>query len=654
MKRHLTVALLALAATAALAAPRARAAERILSYDTHITVQKDGLVVVRETIKVHAERRQIKRGIYRDIPTIYRHVPIVKVGPFLTRKTISLRLREVLRDGRPEPYHTEGRRNGKRIYVGRKDVYLDPGDYTYTLVYSLDRQLGFFEDHDEFFFNAIPTDWDFPIESASSTVVLPDSVPADAVELKAYTGRQGARGEDYAAQLDEGGNAVFTVTRPLGAHEGLSVAVRWPKGHVEEPTRTDKVAHFVRDNLGPLVGLLGLLFVFAYYTGAWVAVGRDPARGLIIPLFEPPDGFSPAAMRYLMEMGYDNKCLTAAVVNMAVKGYLTIEDVDGDYALVKQTDDKSALAPEEKKVANALLSRRSRITLEQKQHKRVKRAIDRLKEALALALHKRFFFRNRAYVVPAVVATGLVLLAAGFLSPSGQPAAFPFICLWLSIWTIGVVALVGAALSQWRGVFSRGVRGLGSLPGAVGLSLFALPFLFFELMGIGFLAAASSLWLIPLLVLAAVINLAFYHLMKAPTQGGRRIMDQIEGFRMYLGAAEKQRLDMLHAPRRTPELFEKYLPYALALDVENRWAEQFSDVLERAAAGGQYSPGWYVGTGFSARAPSGLGSSISSMGSSFSGAIASASVAPGSSSGFGGGGGGGAGGGGGGGGGGGW
>ncbi|MHC4592907.1 MAG: DUF2207 family protein, partial [Planctomycetota bacterium] len=140
--------------------------------------------------------------------------------------------------------------------------------------------------------------------------------------------------------------------------------------------------------------------------------------------------------------------------------------------------------------------------------------------------------------------------------------------------------------------------------------------------------------------------------MKAPTQGGRHIMDQIEGFRMYLAAAEGHRLDLLHAPERTPELFERYLPYALALDVENSWAEQFSDVLERAAAEPGYSPGWYVSAGF---AGAGAVDFTSSIGSSFSGAIASASTAPGSSSGFGGGGGGGgAGGGGGGGGGGGW
>jgi len=159
------------------------------------------------------------------------------------------------------------------------------------------------------------------------------------------------------------------------------------------------------------------------------------------------------------------------------------------------------------------------------------------------------------------------------------------------------------------------------------------------------------------LVALVVLNVVYYHLLKAYTRKGRMLMDEVDGFRMYLGAAEQARLDMLHRPDRTPETFEKYLPYALALDVENEWAEQFADVLARAdtpeASG--YSPAWYAGRGtsWSDVGPSGFASSI---GVSFAGAIAASSTAPGRSSGggFSGGGGGSSGGGGGGGGGGGW
>jgi uncharacterized membrane protein len=147
------------------------------------------------------------------------------------------------------------------------------------------------------------------------------------------------------------------------------------------------------------------------------------------------------------------------------------------------------------------------------------------------------------------------------------------------------------------------------------------------------------------------VNILFYHLLKAPTLLGRKVLDRIEGFKTFLSATEEDRLSRLYPVERTPELFERYLPYALALDVEQPWTEQFSDVLGKSAmaeAGG-YHPQWYSGSAWHS---SRIGSFAGSIGGSLSGAIASSSTAPGSSSG--GGGGGSSGGGGGGGGGGGW
>ena len=134
------------------------------------------------------------------------------------------------------------------------------------------------------------------------------------------------------------------------------------------------------------------------------------------------------------------------------------------------------------------------------------------------------------------------------------------------------------------------------------------------------------------------LNKLFTWLIKAPTMKGRRLMDEIEGFRMYLGTAEQHRLNLLHPPERTPELFERYLPYAMALDVENEWGDQFNDVLAAAAAGTgrAYSPSWYHGRHWHSHDPGRFGSSV---GSALGGAIASAATPP-SSSGSGSGGGG--------------
>ena len=140
--------------------------ERILSFDSHIDIMARGDVVVSETIRVVAAGKKIRRGIYRDFPTRYRN----SLG---SQVTVRFEVLEVLRDNRPEAYHTEQQSNGTRVYMGNKDVFLQPGEYTYTFVYRTDRQIGFFEKFDELYWNVTGNGWDFVIEKARAVVQLP-------------------------------------------------------------------------------------------------------------------------------------------------------------------------------------------------------------------------------------------------------------------------------------------------------------------------------------------------------------------------------------------------------------------------------------------------------------------------------------------------
>jgi uncharacterized membrane protein YgcG len=262
--------------------------------------------------------------------------------------------------------------------------------------------------------------------------------------------------------------------------------------------------------------------------------------------------------------------------------------------------------------------------------------------------------------------TGIALSIAGVIAVgllgTTQPErvfGFLFMSVWLSIWTFGVIALVAQVVASWRGrpAGTPGKRA-SSVPASGCLTLFAVPFLLGELMGtIAFVVIAGPL-LLALVFVTAAIDVVFFRLLRAYTPQGRALLDQIYGFRMYLGTAEKDRINMLTPLDHTPETFERYLPYALALDVEQQWSENFADVLELTDASGQptYQPAWFSGETWHSTGFSTLGSSLSGA---FASSIAASSVAPGKSSGFsggsgGGGGGGGSGGGGGGGGGGGW
>ena len=319
--------------------------ERILDYHSYIEVHEDGHLVVTEQIKVVSTGKQIKRGIYREFPTVYKNRAGNKVQ-------VSFKVLGVLKNDRPEAYHTKSDMNGQRIYIGKEKVFLQPGTYTYTITYRTERQLGYFDEHDELYWNVTGNDWKFVIEKAGATVVLPPR--ADVLEAVAYTGRRGAKGQAYTQSYDEMGSTTFETTRPLKAGEGLTIAVAWPKGVVAEPSLTDKINYAVRENASSIAALIGCIVLFIYYLMAWVKVGKDPREGPIIPLFHPPESFSPAAIRHVKKMGFDNKSFAAALVDMAVKGALTIAaDEDGVFTLEKNQEPTCQRFPEVKRKCSA-------------------------------------------------------------------------------------------------------------------------------------------------------------------------------------------------------------------------------------------------------------------------------------------------------------
>jgi uncharacterized membrane protein YgcG len=606
--------------------PEAEAAtEKIGRFHSSITVNPDASLTVTETITVTAAGQKIKRGIYRTFPTEYTD----RLG---RRVVVPFEVLEAERDGRPEPWHVKREANGVRVYLGKSSVFLEPGEYTYALTYRTDRQIGYFDGYDELYWNVTGNDWEFTIEEVVAEVFLPPG--ADVVNTAAYTGREGAKGKDFTFRRRPEGGADFSTTRALMPREGLTVAVSWPKGYVREPDRNEQAANFLRDNRSAAAALAGLLVLLAYYAASWLRVGRDPPEGVIVPRYEPPEGYSPAAVRFSMRMGYSDRAFAAAVVSMAVKGCVTIEDDGGSFTVSRTGADDSVLSKGEKRIAGKLFGSSGSIELKSRNHKRIKEAIEALKKSLRADFELLNFRRNGKLIVPGIVLTLLTL--ASVVLTAGETGGALFITFWLTMWTMGCYGLFSRVVRSWRaGLAGRGGAAALNLAGAVFATLFALPFFFGEVAGFVMFSRATSFSTAVLFLLVVVANLVFKDLLKAPTLHGRRIMDKIEGFRTYLAAAEGDRMDRLNPPEKTPKLFEKYLPYALALDVENAWSEKFGDVLARAAAGGEYRPAWYSGGRLDSFSTQGM---ASSLGSAFAGAISSSSTAPGSSSGSGGGG----------------
>jgi uncharacterized membrane protein YgcG len=639
--RVLLVACLSLSAVLSARGPT----ERILDYHSDITVEDDSSLQITETVTINSTGNQVRHGIFRDFPTTY-------TDPNNHRYVVDFQMLSATCDSASEQFRVEDYFNGKRIYLGNPKTMVGPGRHVYTITYSTSRQLGFYKDHDELFWNVTGNGWDFPIDAASATVHLPENIPPDKVALSGFTGMKGSRESRLTASRD-GAGFQFTAQRTLVWHEGLSVLLVWPKGYITPPTFSQNLEFFFRDNRGALLLASGLLVTLLYYLIAWSAVGRDPVRGVIMALYQPPANLSPAAMRFLMRMGYDTKTFAAAILDMAVRGFLKITEESGTYTLTLTGKDDRVLTSDERQIASELFEGRKELLLKQENHAAMKSAMVATQRWLKTAEEKTYFLTNSRYLIPGISLT--VLTMASYFLTLGMPQRIGavLIIFWLTFWTIGVSALFLRVFAAWRDVARHGSASLIGAGKAFLYTIWAIPFLGGEILGLLFLSKATSLSFGVFLVATGILHGVFVHLMKAPTFAGRRLMDQVEGFKMFLGSVDGDRLNRAAPPEQTPQMFEKFLPYALALDVEQDWANKFSGVLaaagtEPGSCGAAYTPSFYSGSSWSGFSGAGF---ASSFGSSLTSAISSSSTAPGSG---GGGGSGGSGGGGGGGGGGGW
>ncbi len=609
--------------------------ERILSFISHITVNTDASLTITEDIRVYAAGNQIRRGIFRALPVNYEDY-------LHTRYKARYEIISVQRDGHDEPYFTKREGDYKLIYIGDEDVFLDPGIYTYTLTYRCPMALRFFDKYDELYWNVTGNQWAFAIDSAAVLVSLPQRITP--LAQVAYTGAFGDKGMDYNMGWDKAGNYYCHTIRPLGPYEGLSFAFSFPKGIITEPSTAAKIWNFILANGWGVISVLLLVLSLLYFIVAWFRVGRDPEKGAIAVMYTPPDKMSAGAMRYVHKMGYDNKAFTAALIHMAVKKHLTIVQDGKEYSLIRMPGAvPSDLLPEERAIDQNLFKHSQTVVIKNSNHEKISAAIKDFKQEMSKAYQAKAFFTNTKWFVPGLLGMlGAILCMFIYLAQLGEIAGPT-----LGFFMFGCAAMLFMAPMVLAWKKARATR---KYLKPVLLSLFCIPFtLVFLLLTVIFMADIAFIPML-ILLLGTGLSILFYYLLKAPTLSGRRLMDQIDGFKEYLSVTEKDELNLRNPPEKTPELFESYLPFAVALGVENAWGERFESILQEAIANNTYQPGFYQGANLAAFSALSMSSGLSS---SFSSAISSSAVSP-RSSGVGGGGGGFSGGGGGGGGGGGW
>ncbi len=280
----------------------AQAYERITRFVSEVEVQTNGDLLVTEVISVDAELRDIRRGILRDFPTTYQL-------PDGRRVVIGFDVLSVTRGGAAERFVTESLANGVRIRIGNPSVLLTRGQHTYVIKYRTTRQVGFFADYDEIYWNVTGTGWTFDIDHVEASITLPHGAKIQSTSF--YTGAQGEKGKDAAVGEQRNTFVIFRTHQAIAGQERAHGLGRVAERHRRATGRTAEAL----GTSSPTISrnrFRSLASRWSYSTSLyqWLRYGRDPSPGTIIPVFEPPSGMSAAGMRYVDQgAGFDDKAL---------------------------------------------------------------------------------------------------------------------------------------------------------------------------------------------------------------------------------------------------------------------------------------------------------------------------------------------------------
>ncbi|MBK7405397.1 MAG: DUF2207 domain-containing protein [Phycisphaerales bacterium] len=534
------------------------------SFDVEVEVGPDASMLVRERI-VADFSREAHHGIFREIPYRYR-----RAG-----SSFDLRLAVVsVEDGQGHPRRwARERRGGKlRLRIGDADQTLT-GLQEFVVVYRVERGLLSFDTHDELYWNVTGTEWPVPIERASCTVTLPGAVDAASIRSRSYLGAFGT-GASGPEPVIAGREVEFRTGVPLREWEGLTVVVGWAPGAITFPDWTTRAGWFVTDN-GVLVApvLTALLMLLL-----WRVFGRDRgAPGPIVVQYSAPDGLSPLEVGTLIDERVDTRDVTAALVGLAVRGYLRIDasgaailgSIDAkDVVLWKLREADRQLTDAERMLLGKVFAEGKRTSLSDLQHKFYAQLPD---------------ISRKTYDA---------LVVGGYFasSPSGVRGAWMVMgVLWAIAWVLLAVAVVKSD------------------------------------------AAPPIPWIIAAVLGAPQLLVLAPH-MPRRTAKGRRALEAVKGLEEYVVRAERRELEERAAKDGFQAHFESLLPYALAFGLVERWGEKFEGLFTP-------EPGWYVGPSGSPLSASllamQLGRTTGSMGTAMTSLPRSSG---GSSSGFGGGG----------------
>jgi uncharacterized membrane protein YgcG len=479
---------------------------RVADFQDTIGINHEGTAVVTEHITL---------VFIGEFHGIHRTIPVEYPGPHGTNYTLFLNVAGVTGDGGQKLKYESSTAHGFRdlkIYIPNA---VD-ATRTVDITYSVRNGVRYFDDHDEFYWNVTGNDWPVPIDHASAFVSFP-SAAAGSLRAQAFTGVYGSKEREATSSI-EGANVSFETNNPLPMRGGLTIDIYLPKGILAQPSALTKFFWFVGSS--PIVFLpfvtFGVMFTMWWYKG------RDPDPGRsVAPMYEPPPGFTPAEAGTLIDDTIHPRDITSTLVDLAVRGFVKIEETDDkglvfhhkDYIfhLLKPREQWSGLAPHENVMLENMFAGNDIIRLSSLKN-RFYTALPAIRTDIKSSLKSKGMYLLDPDSANAYSIGGAILSAAPF----------------------AIVQFTG-----YKDIFS-----------SVGL-----------LMGCGLISAAIW-WL-------------FARQMSAKTVEGGRTRIAILGFQEFMDRVDADRIK-----RMPPDTFEKFLPFAMALGVEHHWAQAFAGIIQ--------------------------------------------------------------------------
>lgn len=504
-------------------------AEEIKNYHIDIELHKDSHMTVTENIDYDFGNLQ-RHGIFRFIP-LYFNVEGQKKMYGLQERELKFKNLSVERDGTPESYTKKVKdKNGNYVIkIGRANKTIT-GIHNYKIKYDVLGSLRYFKDYDELYWNAIGLDWKVPIKNSEV------NVHSENIEFKDFSCYAGPLGSQKGCSIAErkSKNFIQFLQKNLNSHQGMSIAVSFDKDLVPQKEFfgfTTKA--FVLAAAGTIltIGFSIIYFIRKYQRKYFI---YDP----IHPRYTPPENLDAVFMGYIFDKEFKPRDISAGIIQLAHDGYIEIEKIKNtsffgrskDYIFrLKDDQDIDGLGQKEKIILKML-------SLNTSVFEGTKKLESKMSEISRVGLYK---LTLNLSLYMETVAKELLLI-------KGKKKSFAFLPFILFFATFGSF-----------------ISGNGYL----GAFMFVMTFI-------------------------SIISVSFFNfeIKQRYTEKGWKIKHAIEGFKLFLEMTERDRYEFFNNPANNPQEFMEYLPYAIALGVEKKWAKQFESISIP-------QPEWYKGSG---------------------------------------------------------